>query len=128
MRIDKHHVAGHDDDVVETYLDRWALINIECDYRAKFYMTDIIKNYKQPKSVMPKGLWQVKICGIPIGTNLVTYLRKSISRATLFEYWANTKNRIAEEQVAKIDWEVQGKVTRSNKYSRQQWVSKVISG
>ena len=91
-------------------------------------MADIIQSYNQPTSVMSKGLWQVKICGMPTGTNLVTYLRNNISRATLFNYWVNTKKRIFEEQVDKIDWDVQGKEMRNNKYSRQQWVPKFISG
>ena len=70
------HIKGHQDEVEGAELDRWALLNVECDLRAKTYLTQIIDGYKRSAHTIPKGMWQIKLCGMPVGTNLISYLRK----------------------------------------------------
>ena len=60
------HIKGHQDDRSEADLDRWALLNIECDLRAKHFMSDIITGYRKPPYTINKGIWQVKVRGIII--------------------------------------------------------------
>jgi hypothetical protein len=37
-----HHVKGHQDDDLTAILDRWAVLNIEMDARAKTYWSETI--------------------------------------------------------------------------------------
>ena len=87
LKITTRHIKGHQDDMSEANLDKWAILNIECDLRAKDFMTAIIKGYRRPPSTMPKGMWQVKIDGTPVSTNLIGNLRKYISGKDVFGYW-----------------------------------------
>lgn len=97
MRFSTRHTKGHQNDDVG--LDKWTHLNIECDYRAKCYLMDIITGYRQIKYNISSGIWQVTLCGIAVGTKLGPYLRKGISGAAIFEYWANTNNMIGRYMV-----------------------------
>lgn len=112
------HVKGHQDDGAEESLDNWAMLNIECDYRAKGFLQEIVNNYKHPKHKMVEGMWSVRICGMAVGTKLSSYLRKSISGAELFEYWVGEKKWITEEVIHTIDWEANGRAMKISKLSR----------
>ena len=62
IRWTVRYVKGHQDDVLEKDLDSWDLLNIECDLRAKGFLVEIIKGYKQPKhrierSVGNQSIW-----------------------------------------------------------------------
>ena len=83
------HIKGYQDDISEADLDRWALLNIECDLRAKQFMSDIITGYRKPPYTMKKGIWQVKVRGIIIGTKLTNFMRESISGDDLLDYYVN---------------------------------------
>ena len=58
---------------------------------------------------MPLGMWQVRLCGMAVGTNIVQYLWKGISGASTFQYWVDAKEKIATNEVQNIDWSAQGK-------------------
>ena len=122
------HIKGHQDDISEAELDRWAHLNIECDLRAKDYLTEILDGYNIKKYNVPKGMWAIKICGISVGSNMMGYLRRCISGAQMFQYWVRKKKRIQENQVQNIDWETIGKAMKNSTHTRQQWVSKFSSG
>ena len=122
------HIKGCQDDVATADLDRWAHLNIECGYRAKYYLLEIIKGYKNINHAMPMGMWATRICGMDVGNNLIDYLRRSISGVNLFEYWVKTKKRIDENQIHKIDWKTQRKAIDCSTLIREEWVSKFTSG
>ena len=63
-----------------------------------------------------------------MGTNLVSYLRRSICGAELFDYWVNQKHRIAATEIQNIDWKAQGKAMRRNGFAKQKLVAKFMSG
>ena len=113
------HIKGRQDSIAEGDLDRWAHLNIECDLRAKIYLTDILDGYNTKKYDMPKGMWAIKICGTSIGSNMMRYLRRCISGAKMFEYWVRRKKRIHEDQVQNIDWETLGKAMEKSTHTRQ---------
>ena len=45
-----------------------------------------------------------KSTDISVRTNLFPYLKKSIHRGIIFEYWVDEKKRIGYDQVGMIDW------------------------
>ena len=122
------HIAGHQEDVAGAVLDRWALLNIECDIRAKDYWAQLKGTRQNRQFNMKKGMWQIRIHGMTVGTNLFQYLRKAIQGGGIFEYWVDKRKRVGEANVGLIDWEAQGKALKSLKQSRRQWVSKFVSG
>ena len=62
------------DDTPKAKLDRWACLNIDSDYRAKCCMADINRGYKLQKHKLSKGVWQIKIWYMAVGTKLALYL------------------------------------------------------
>lgn len=88
------HVKGHQDDVAEADLDRWAHLNIECDLREKMFLKDTIDRYNIKTYEVPRGMWAVRICAISLGSNMLDYLRRCISGVKIFEYWVVKKKRI----------------------------------
>ena len=84
-------------------LDGWALLNIECDVRAKDYWIHLHGNRRQCTYRMEKGMWQVRIHGLPVGTHLFQYLRKAIQGGSIFDFWVDTKKRLGDANVWLID-------------------------
>ena len=111
------HIKGHQDDIAEAELDRWAHLNIECDLRAKDYLTEILDGYNIKKYNVPKGMWAIKICGISIGSNMMGYLRICISGAQMFQYWVSKKKCVREIHVHNIDWETLGKSMKNSTHT-----------
>ncbi len=72
------YIAGHQEDVAGAELDSWALLNIECNVRAKGYWAELGAKVSRGKGGFSKGMWQVRLYGKLVGTNLQKYLRKSI--------------------------------------------------
>ena len=66
-------------------------------------MSDITIGYRKPHHTMIKGIWQVKIQGIIIGTNLTECMREIISGVELLNYYVIKKKCIAKEQIHNID-------------------------
>ena len=54
-------IPGHQDDTPLENLDRWAILNIECDYRAKLFMSTIYTGYKSRSYCIRRGMWQLSI-------------------------------------------------------------------
>ena len=122
------HIPGHQDNIPLANLDRWAILNIECDYRAKLFMTTIVKGYRRATHTIRGGMWQVSIQGKLVGTKLSRYLRKTIQGGIIFEYWVDKRKRISEQAIDMIDWDTQGKAMRLCSIHQRHWVSKFVSG
>ena len=75
-------------------------------------LDDIIGGYRRQKFCMSKGMWHVRLCGLPLGTNMNKYLRRSLHGAVIFDYRVNTKKRIRSHQAGEIDWEAIGRAMR----------------
>ena len=52
---DYRHIAGHQEDVEGAELDKWAILNIECDVRAKGYWSDLRSIGSRCRGVGPRG-------------------------------------------------------------------------
>ena len=50
------HIKGHQDEVKGAILDRWAVLNVECDLRAKTYLHEIISGYKRSQHTINQGM------------------------------------------------------------------------
>ena len=109
-------------------MDKWALLNIECDLRAKEYWKDIIVGYRKPPHTMKRGIWQLKIKGHTVCSNVTKNMRESISGEEILEYYVAKKRRMTKDQFHQIDWTSQGKALNSINTGRQHWVSKFTSG
>ena len=59
------------DDVEEAELDMWAHLNIECDYRARYYLLEIINGHKKPHHSMLTDMWEIRIYGMVMGNHLL---------------------------------------------------------
>ena len=90
--------------------------------RAKDYWVQIKGNRRYRSFEMEKGIWQIRIHGLTVGTKLYDYLRKSIQGGGIFDFWVDKKGEW-EANVGLIDWEAQDKALRLCKISRRQWVS-----
>ena len=128
IQYSTRHIKGHQDDIAEADLDKWAILNIECDLRAKEFWKEIKVGYRKPPHTMKKGIWQVKIQGRTICSNLTEKMRESISGEEILEYYVTKKQRMTKDQFHNIDWITQGKALKLLKPNRQHWVSKFTSG
>ena len=119
---DYRYIAGHQEDVKGAELDRWAILNIECDVRAKGYWAELQSKVSRGKGGFSKGIWPVRLYGQPVGTNLQKYLRKDIQGGGILSFWVDSQQRISDRAVGMVDWEDQGRALPSSRITRQQWV------
>ena len=119
LRFSTRHIKGHQDDIEKADLDKWALLNIECDLRAKEYWKDIFAGYRKPPHTMKKGIWQLKIKGDTVCSNVTKNMRESISGEEILEYYVARKKRMTKDQFHFIDWTSQGKALKSINTGRQ---------
>ena len=57
MTWNSRHISWYHGDDAHADLERWVLLNIEWDYRAKCYISDISHDYRRQRYVMSKGGW-----------------------------------------------------------------------
>ena len=100
-------------------MNRWAILNIECGIRAKGYWAELGSKGSRYKGGFSEGMWQVRLYGKPVGTNLQKYLRKIIHGGSILSFWVDSKHSIGDTAVGMVDWEDQGKALRSCSRVRQ---------
>ena len=123
------HIMGHQDETgIVSMLDRWAIINIEMDLRAKKCWQEKSNDHKYIDYHVPKGIWKVSILGNRICNHLREYLRESIEGGKIADYWINQKKRFSEEGYFQVDWDACKMAMTESKISRRHWVSKFESG
>ena len=98
------HIKGHQDDIIDiSKLDRWAILNIEMDFRAKDYWQQMISNQHYFDFRTNKGLWTINICGKRICTYLAAFLRESIDGEAVADYWVHKRKRFSEKGFINVD-------------------------
>ena len=98
------HIKGHQDDLkMIDELDRWAIINIEMDLRAKNCWHENSRTGRYLEYTVPKGMWKVSILGNRISNHLREYVRESIEGEAIADYWINDKKRFTEEGYFQVD-------------------------
>jgi hypothetical protein len=122
-----HHVKGHQDDDHTATLDRWALLNIEMDTRAKLHWAATVD---QPREIQwtiagePWALWfkDEKIC-----LNLHAKLHTATRGQATLDYW-DKHGKFGQGSYSDIDWQATGQAMKTVSIARRHWVSKHSSG
>ena len=124
------HVKGHQDDDETIVLDRWALINIDMDLKAKEHWHRMQSDRSTP------GFIQQEIYGEPwsfwVGPRKISQrfreeVIEHIQGKAVKKYW-DGKKRFGGKSSADIDWNATKKAMESVPLSRKRWVSKHASG
>ena len=100
------HVKGHQDDDITKSLDRWALLNVEMDSRAKVHWIDT-HSRSLTGVVLNEHIrgepWAIWLGRSKISTNLRDSIINHIHGQDALQWWVS-KNRIPEEEKLHIDW------------------------
>ena len=121
------HVKGHQDDDEDAQLDSWAKLNIEMDGKAKehWYRTN---QREEPQQCRIFGEpWALWIDGKKISQRVRESIIEQRQGKDCLRYW-DKKRRFGQGTTVKIDWEATGKAMHSISRTRQQWVTKHVSG
>ena len=122
------HVKGHQDDNLGHSLDRWALLNIEMDYRAKVHWSNTQSIPHSRKSFDISGEpWSVWLGNEKLSTNLREAVLTHIHGQEALQWWT-TKQRILATEAANIDWPAIKSAMKNSPLSRHHWVSKHTTG
>ena len=120
-----YHIKGHqDDDAALKDLDRFSLLNIECDFYAKDYWRVQYWDKKAASKryftyTIPMGMWKVSISGIRVINEL---------KSCLIERIVGSKSALFIIQFFKVDWYVNTNDMSSVRLSRRHWVTIFQSG
>ena len=123
------HVKGHQDDDESAVLDRWALINIEMDLKAKEHWYFVQAN--QPSPPIQQGIfgepWALWVGPRKICQSIRDEVVEHIQGRSVRKYWEG-KERFGNKSASDIDWEASKKAMESAVLSRKRWVTKHTSG
>jgi hypothetical protein len=120
LQLEWHHVAGHQDDVVDQDLDVWARWNIKMDLRAKECRE------AQGVPIQFPGvnkLWSVEVDGKKLVQNTVESLRYHCTNRKAKDYWFNT-GRIGSGLPEEVTWSCTGQAMRESTGERRKFVTK----
>ena len=126
------HVAGHQDDVENAFLDRWALLNIEMDSAAKAHLheyrdLDDLNSPRPPQYKIYGKPWALWIGGRKLCTDYRPIIQEITQGKDLREYW-DRKERFGGGSSTDIDWIATESAMKNSTPSRRQWVTKHVSG
>ena len=120
------HVKGHQDDNAEAVLDRWALLNIEMDEKAKEHWRRTQQDGRQQSRIFGET-WSVWIGAEKLTGNIRRAVTEQIHGKAAVAYWGS-KGRFGNGSEEDIDWESTGKAMELESLSRQRWITKQVSG
>jgi hypothetical protein len=81
------HVKGHQDDIRDAILDRWALLNIEMDSLTKLHWLEKSGQRQPLNSTITGEYWPVFIRGRKLHSNLRNTLYEEIYREKMAVRW-----------------------------------------
>jgi hypothetical protein len=122
-----HHVKGHQDDDLTARLDRWALLNIEMDTRAKLHWAETVDQPREPQSTISGEPWSFWIKDKKICMNLHSSITMATRGQASLNYW-ESHGKYGQGTHSDIDWQATGQAMAKVKISRRHWVSKHSSG
>jgi hypothetical protein len=124
LLLEWHHVAGHQDDVVDADLDIWARWNIKMDLRAKE-----CRVFPGAPITFPgtDQLWSVEIEGKKLVQNTVESIRYHCTSENAKDYWFNT-GRIGSALPEDVTWSSAGAAMKEISLERRKFVTKHSSG
>ena len=119
------HVKGHQDDNAEAVLDRWALLNIELDDKAKEHWRRTQQDSSQQTRIFGET-WSVWIGETKLTGNIRMAVNEQIHGAAAVAYWG-VQRWFVDSSAKDIDWESTGKAMEMESLSWQQWITKQVS-
>lgn len=110
-------------------LDRWAVLNDDCDaeakqFRREFY-SDTLRPMHQPMYLYKEN-YPITISGIKVARTLKQKLSMKIDGPPILKYWKK-KNKFEEAQATDVDWKATGRAMRALPHSRRIHQSKVTT-
>mgnify|MGYP003519673277 CR=1 FL=1 len=121
------HVKGHQDDILDATLDRWALLNIEMDSLAKMHWLEKSGQQQPLNSMITGEYWPVFIDGRKIHSNLWDSLYEEIYRIKMATHWEK-HDRLDRERSMLVNWEACAVAMKRLKISRRHWIAKHSEG
>ena len=119
-------MKGHQDDIVNAVLDRWALLNIRMDSEAKEHWQ--LTHRREVRQIRIYGEpWRVWIDGCKVATELSDKLIDRIEGSSCLQYWAE-KGRFGTLDTSEIDWDANEQAMKSERRARRVWITKQASG
>jgi hypothetical protein len=124
LRLEWHHVAGHQDNVVDADLDIWARWNISMDLRAKECREATGEAIQFPGN---DTLWSVEIEGKKLVQKTVEALRYHCTSRNAVNYWFQS-GKIGSALPEEITWASTGEAMKESTLERRKFVTKHSSG
>ena len=122
------HVKGHQDDHVDmSRLDRWELLNVEMDTRAKRHLA---LHYQPTPPANIRFKYEkvtVRLHGRKLARFNMKYLYRQAFEPKIKAYWI-AKGHFTAETWDLVDWDLQGRCFDSAPLGFQVWLSKHASG
>jgi hypothetical protein len=121
------HVKGHQDDIRDAILDRWALLNIEMDSLAKMHRLEKSGQRQPLNSTITGEYWPVFIKGRKLHSNLRNTLYEEIYREKMAVHW-DEKDRMGHDRSMRVNWEACEAAIKRLKIARRHWIAKHTEG
>ena len=122
------HVKGHQDDHLDlSKLDRWELLNVEMDTRAKQHLANC---YQPTPPVNLRFKYErvtVRLRGRKLSRFNMKFLYSQAYEPEIKAYWIR-KGHFTDETWDLVDWELQGRCFDSVPLGFQVWLSKHATG
>jgi hypothetical protein len=122
-----HHVKGHQDDDLTAILDRWAVLNIEMDARAKTYWSETIAKPLPRQFSITGEPWALWIGPLKVCRDVATTIISHVHGPPCQEYWA-TKNNFGAATRHVVDWFATNLAMRAAPIHCRHWISKHSTG
>ena len=121
------HIKGHQDADPEAVLDRWALLNIAMDEKAKALWHEKSKGTEVRSYQIFGEPWALWIGKRKISNNISEEIVNHVAGEQAMEYWSR-KNRFQGGSPDDIDWDIVQATMKAQSRNRRHWVVKHATG
>jgi hypothetical protein len=122
-----HRVKGHQDDDQTALVDRWALLNIEMNNRAKLHWADTVDQPRELQRTISGEPWAFWVKDTKICMNLHASIATATRGQASLNYWEQ-HGKYRQGTHSDIDWQATGQTMAKVKITRRHWVSKHSPG
>ena len=119
------HVKGHQNRKNNTFLDEWALGNIQVDTDANIAREAM--NEIPADTHLPGEMWSLEIQDRKVVSNITEELYNQCYFPQAYQYWAQ-RGRIQPNSQHRIDWTALNKATKMIPESRLIYLAKTYAG
>jgi hypothetical protein len=122
------HVAGHQDDHMDlSQLDRWELLNVEMDTRAKQHLASHFQPVPPVNIRFKYERVTVRLHGRKLSRFNMKFLYSKAYEPEIRDYWIQ-KGHFTADTWDLVDWDLQGSCFDSVPLGFQVWLSKHATG